>query len=599
MKKLFIILILLAWAGSAWGANCGGITACNCGDTITSSYTFAADLACTNAGASLTISANSVVVNLGGHTLSGDGVNTTIGVSNTNYDGITITNGTISGYTTNGIAMGGTTDNVAITHLTFSNLAGSGTRYIIIAGGTGITITDNTFNQPLVSGYALITSGAVNTMDYSRNVHIGPGVGTGRTSQYAIYFYTVTGLTFSGNTITDWDLNAVSDKLVYFRDCPSVTSSNNIIGSTGHTNDGYGYYVTNSTASAITFVATGDIVTGQSYHGMYFVKTGAGATNATLTACQSNYNINGDNGVGFLVDTGAVVTATGSTANGNRASNWRVQNTGVLTGTTLVGSNADSTSAGSGIGFVQFNGATLTCSGCISFGNSEDGFSANNTGSMTLTGCLSYSNGADAKASSGDGYTGHDTSVVKLHNCVAYDNLKSGYASGSGHTGGAGSEIYNCSFYNNYSAAKAGLGGGINIPSAGIWAIKNNITANHDIEIRIGTAAGGTYDIDYNDYYTSRETNAFIWNGSTYNFADWKTNSSKDAHSLSANPLFMSVTNFHIKASSPCKNTGTDVGLTTDFDGKSYSSTFPMGAYKALPPLGGGGFGNFGFGFQF
>lgn len=64
-------------------------------------------------------------------------------------------------------------------------------------------------------------------------------------------------------------------------------------------------------------------------------------------------------------------------------------------------------------------------------------------------------------------------------------------------------------------------------------------------------------------------------------------------------PLFKSSTDYRLKSSSPCKNAGVDVGLTTDILGKPIRGLPDIGAYELQPLTGGGGFGGYGFGFGF
>ena len=64
--------------------------------------------------------------------------------------------------------------------------------------------------------------------------------------------------------------------------------------------------------------------------------------------------------------------------------------------------------------------------------------------------------------------------------------------------------------------------------------VKNNIFwtggyASVDATSETGTA------YDYNDYFSASGT-PFSWGGTAYTFANWQTNSSQDAHSLSADP---------------------------------------------------------------
>jgi len=109
MRKIISTLIayLFLFQSLAIAANCGGGTPCACGDTVTSSYTLTGDLNCTNAGNGLSLGANDLTIDLGGHTLDGDDVNTVYGIYSNGRTGTVITNGTIQDFTTSGIEFQG------------------------------------------------------------------------------------------------------------------------------------------------------------------------------------------------------------------------------------------------------------------------------------------------------------------------------------------------------------------------------------------------------------------------------------------------------------------------------------------------------------
>jgi len=105
MKKTILIALLAAivLAGSVSAAACGGVTVCNCGDDITSDYTFAADLVCTGIG--LAVLTDGITVDGAGFTLSRTG-----GLSDTALNiigvGVTVKNLKVEGFN-NGISIGG------------------------------------------------------------------------------------------------------------------------------------------------------------------------------------------------------------------------------------------------------------------------------------------------------------------------------------------------------------------------------------------------------------------------------------------------------------------------------------------------------------
>jgi hypothetical protein len=83
---------------------------------------------------------------------------------------------------------------------------------------------------------------------------------------------------------------------------------------------------------------------------------------------------------------------------------------------------------------------------------------------------------------------------------------------------------------------------------------------------------------DYNDYYTTG-TNIAYWNGNITDLSGLQTANSKDSHSVSSNPLFVSDTDLHSTAAA-IDSAGTPLAeVIVDIDGDPRDSNFPdMGA---------------------
>ena len=122
--------------------------------------------------------------------------------------------------------------------------------------------------------------------------------------------------------------------------------------------------------------------------------------------------------------------------------------------------------------------------------------------------------------------------------------------------------------------------------------VKNNIFSSQEDDFTSYTYAwasnvnGSTLVSDYNDltYTTNGKTGLF---GATECalLSDWRTAASQDANSISADPLFVSSSDFHLTGTSPCVNAGTNVGITTDLDGNSRpeppsGTLYDIGAYE-------------------
>lgn len=83
-------------------------------------------------------------------------------------------------------------------------------------------------------------------------------------------------------------------------------------------------------------------------------------------------------------------------------------------------------------------------------------------------------------------------------------------------------------------------------------------------------------NINNNDIYSANSSTVGQWLTTSYDFANWKTNSGGDANSVSADPLYHSVTNLNLLPNSPCYNAGTPLSyVPTDYYGVTRSLTTP------------------------
>lgn len=100
---------------------------------------------------------------------------------------------------------------------------------------------------------------------------------------------------------------------------------------------------------------------------------------------------------------------------------------------------------------------------------------------------------------------------------------------------------------------------------------------------------------DYNLFYRSTSGKLITWsNGTTYTQAQWanyKTDSKQDAHSINSNPLLgnPAAGDFRPQPGSPAINAGASIGLSMDFAGQQvpYGAAPDIGAYEChlLAPL--------------
>jgi len=93
---------------------------------------------------------------------------------------------------------------------------------------------------------------------------------------------------------------------------------------------------------------------------------------------------------------------------------------------------------------------------------------------------------------------------------------------------------------------------------------------------------------DYNDFYAPSSYVGF-YNGNRTTLADWQSATGQDAHSISANPNYVSSTDLHVSEPSPAGYAGISIpGVLTDFDGETRKSPISdIGADEFVYPLAG------------
>jgi len=154
----------------------------------------------------------------------------------------------------------------------------------------------------------------------------------------------------------------------------------------------------------------------------------------------------------------------------------------------------------------------------------------------------------------------------------------------------------NCKIYNNTIINCVDTGIVIRDSSIGV-TVKNNICyengqpgtpttgdeGGHEILVTADAQTGFTADNNCYYHTTAKVTgNPFNWGGVSYNFSDWKTQTSQDANSINSDSLMTDPANgdFTLQVGSPCVNAGTDVGLTEDYAGNPVDANPDIGAYE-------------------
>ena len=196
---------------------------------------------------------------------------------------------------------------------------------------------------------------------------------------------------------------------------------------------------------------------------------------------------------------------------------------------------------------------------------------------------LSYNNGDATHRYTGfwvDG-DGNAAATTFSYN-IAYGNSKEGFAA----TDNVAHKFYNNVSYHNCTIDNT-TNGEINLftvdeaPEG--YIIKNNVFVASDNRQLLTTPVGGTtgHTIDYNLWYGGSAT-PFTWGGADNTFANYKTISSQDAHSVNADPLFVSTVtpDYRLQNGSPAINKGVSVGLTVDYSGNPLRGLPDIGAYE-------------------
>lgn len=259
----------------------------------------------------------------------------------------------------------------------------------------------------------------------------------------------------------------------------------------------------------------------------------------------------------------------------------RVQNT------TLTGVTADMNDR-VGIGLTaEIANSNNVISDCTVFDNGQDGIAISPGApgdGVVVEKCLIYQNGRLAEDRSGISTgasgvifrfnrihsnnllfaIGHGIQIdlestnVEAYGNVIWNNANAGIAMG----GDTGNKAYNNTLYANLSRTGAGA---IDVYTAANddVEIRNNLIVGHTKHIHVVPGVTGA-TIDDNLYDDDAGTK-FHFEGTLYNFADWKTNSSFDANSLGpVDPLLVDLDNddFTLRSGSPAIDAGGDLGAS-------------------------------------
>ena len=200
-----------------------------------------------------------------------------------------------------------------------------------------------------------------------------------------------------------------------------------------------------------------------------------------------------------------------------------------------------------------------------------------NTTSLAVTHSWIYGTfewGMDVGSGGNSGLT-NSASLTMLSDLLDISQSTSSTSGGIGIllTGSVGSIVYNNTVYGPTVTVNAAIA---QVSTSTGTLVKNNIFwTGKFASVDAGSETSTVYD--YNDYFSASGT-PFSWGGTAYTFANWKTNSAQDTHSLNSDPKLNNVAsgNFTLLPGSPAIDAGVNLGSTYQL-GLSPSTSWPGG----------------------
>lgn len=439
----------------------------------------------------------------------------------------------------------------------------------------------------------------------------------------AIDIRSVSYLTFQNLTL----VNATDTGFLFYTGLDHITLDHIIMSASPKAIDvGTGAFsnitISNSTFAGTTSGITGAVATiyttwtitnctfnGSSGSGL-FLNSSVAVTDLTISGSQ----INSNGGSAINVSSAVRLNVSNSSFSNNGVAGLTV---GDITDSTISGLTADSNTSGDGLRIVgvnsnnisvinstfrynspaskSYNGVTLigtgsniTFTNCISAQNGGDGFNIHNSWTNVIFDhCTSDNNGIDGTTTDGDGFSFHEASTGTIRYSVSKNNKKSAVL----HVGHTQVTHYNNLFYNATNGTQPLVSFQLPDTSASfvlynnvIWSggtngncvgldgtsiVKNNIVVG--CNYGIVKAGGATITEDYN----------LVYGAGMAKFSGL----SAGAHDVLVDPKFVNPSvDFSLQNNSPAIDSGTSVGLATDYSGNPIYGTPDIGAYEYQPP---------------
>lgn len=178
-----------------------------------------------------------------------------------------------------------------------------------------------------------------------------------------------------------------------------------------------------------------------------------------------------------------------------------------------------------------------------------------------------------------DGGSGSVTDTVSIYYNIVYNMAGQGIQLGT-YTSNA--LVYNNAVYAAHASAATKIGIQVAATGSSGHTVKNNA---------VYASGGEAFRVDDNATLTAVANNAWYRTESTYVYVEGAEYHSDDQAAYIAatgwdtngkwvDPLFVSSSDFHLQATSPCINAGIGVGLTTDYAGTAIMCKPEIGAYE-------------------
>lgn len=198
-------------------------------------------------------------------------------------------------------------------------------------------------------------------------------------------------------------------------------------------------------------------------------------------------------------------------------------------------------------------------------------------------------------------YSENNSSKVEIYYNICHGQNLTNYAAGIYIMKSDSDEVYNNVCYNNYLGISCASldDGGTTHSNDNIFV--NNISSGNTCELYCehggdNDGTNGSGNIYIHNCFGAETSNFIYWGANKSTYDAWEVAYGSSTHSVESDPLMTDPANgdFTLQKNSPCRDAGTDVGLTTDYrDTLVPKGSAPdIGAYEYYQPVIMGGLSN-------